>query len=134
MKKVVHFEVHFVILYSKTELLNHVQVCLNKWYTQIETLYYRRDLMDFIITIVIGVIVGVTFSIWLTNNKMTNLIISTISAVIGAFIGVTMLNSTGEAISNSTDMFFIIPTLVGSVCLTLLVLFIIETSKDIVRN
>lgn len=87
--------------------------------------------MDFIITIVIGVIVGVTFSIWLTNNKMTNLIISTISA---AFIGVTMLNSTGEAISNSTAMFFIIPTLVGSVCLTLLVLFIIETSKDIVRN
>ncbi|MCY1038224.1 hypothetical protein OWI77_05230 [Staphylococcus nepalensis] len=90
--------------------------------------------MDFIITIVIGVIVGVTFSIWLTNNKMTNLIISTISAVIGAFIGVTMLNSTGGAISNSTAMFFIIPTLVGSVCLTLLVLFIIETSKDIVRN
>jgi hypothetical protein len=31
-------------------------------------------------------------------------------------------------------MFFIIPTLVGSVCLTLLVLFIIKTSKDIATN
>ncbi|MGD6886745.1 hypothetical protein [Staphylococcus shinii] len=68
--------------------------------------------MDFIITILIGVIVGVGFSIWLTNNKITNLIISIISA----------------------GMFFIIPTLVGSVCLTLLVLFIIQTSKDIVIN
>ena len=68
--------------------------------------------MDFIITIVIGVIVGVAFSIWLTNNKIINLIISIISA----------------------GMFFIIPTLVGSVCLTLLVLFIIKTSKDIATN
>ncbi|MDW8569964.1 hypothetical protein AABD40_01060 [Staphylococcus shinii] len=68
--------------------------------------------MDFIITILIGVIVGVGFSIWLTNNKIINLIISIISA----------------------GMFFIIPTLVGSVCLTLLVLFIIQTSKDIVIN
>lgn len=82
--------------------------------------------MDFIITIVIGVIVGVVFSIWLTNNKITNLIISLSSAVIGAFISLTMLNSSG--------MFFIIPTLVGSVCLTLLVLFIIKTSKDIATN
>ncbi|WP_440857507.1 hypothetical protein [Staphylococcus shinii] len=68
--------------------------------------------MDFIITILICVIVGVGFSIWLTNNKIINLIISIISA----------------------GMFFIIPTLVGSVCLTLLVLFIIQTSKDIVIN
>ncbi|MGW7986264.1 hypothetical protein [Staphylococcus shinii] len=68
--------------------------------------------MDFIITILISVIVGVGFSIWLTNNKIINLIISIISA----------------------GMFFIIPTLVGSVCLTLLVLFIIQTSKDIVIN
>ncbi|PTE80377.1 hypothetical protein BUY85_06255 [Staphylococcus equorum] len=90
--------------------------------------------MDFIITIVIGVIVGVVFSIWLTNNKITNLIISLISAVIGAFIGLTMLNSSGNALSNSAGMFFIIPTLVGSVCLTLLVLFIIKTSKDIETN
>ncbi|WP_039069449.1 hypothetical protein [Staphylococcus shinii] len=67
--------------------------------------------MDFI-TILICVIVGVGFSIWLTNNKIINLIISIISA----------------------GMFFIIPTLVGSVCLTLLVLFIIQTSKDIVIN
>lgn len=28
MKKVVHFEVHFVILYSKTELLNRKGECL----------------------------------------------------------------------------------------------------------
>lgn len=90
--------------------------------------------MDFIITIAIGVIVGVAFSIWLTNNKITNLIISLISAVIGAFIGLTMLNSSGNALPNSAGMFFIIPTLVGSVCLTLLVLFIIKTSKDIATN
>ena len=90
--------------------------------------------MDFIIAIVIGVIVGVTFSIWLTNNKITNLIISTLSAVIGALIGVTMLNSSDNALPNSAGVFFIIPTLVGSVCLTLLVLFIIKTSKDIATN
>ena len=29
MKKVVHFEVHFVILYSKTELLTRKRVTLN---------------------------------------------------------------------------------------------------------
>lgn len=90
--------------------------------------------MDFIIVILIGLIIGVTFSFWLTNNKITSLIISTLSALIGAFIGVTMLNSSGKTLSNSTGLFFIIPTFVGSVCLTLLILFIIKTSKDIVKN
>ncbi|MFZ6066791.1 hypothetical protein [Staphylococcus saprophyticus] len=56
------------------------------------------------------------------------------SEVISAFIGLTMLNYSGNALPNSASMFFIIPTLISSVCLTLLILFIIKTSKDIATN
>ncbi|KRG10994.1 hypothetical protein [Staphylococcus sp. NAM3COL9] len=81
--------------------------------------------MSIILTLIVGAIIGISLSLWLTSNSIPTIIVSLISGVLGAFIGTSLLLSTG--------MYFLITAFIGAITLTLVVLFIIETSKEIVR-
>ncbi|MEK4562869.1 hypothetical protein MHB47_12340 [Staphylococcus sp. FSL K6-3157] len=80
--------------------------------------------MSIILILIVGAIVGISLSLWLTSNSIPTVIVSLISGVLGAFIGTSLLIA--------PSMYFLITAFIGAFTLTLLVLFIIETSIEIV--
>ncbi|MCD8917781.1 hypothetical protein [Staphylococcus gallinarum] len=81
--------------------------------------------MSLIFSIIIGILVGLGLSFWLTNNRSTSIIVSILSGVIGAFIGFSTLATVGIAT-------VILTMIIGAFCLSLLVLFLYETFKEII--
>ncbi|ANQ63293.1 hypothetical protein [Staphylococcus equorum] len=82
--------------------------------------------MSIFLILIVGAIVGISLSLWLMSNSIPTVIVSLISGVLGAFIGTSLLIPSG--------MYFLITAFIGAFTLTLLVLFIINTSIDVVRN
>ncbi|WP_432723963.1 hypothetical protein [Staphylococcus equorum] len=82
--------------------------------------------MSIFLILIVGAIVGISLSLWLMSNSIPTVIVSLISGVLGAFIGTSLLIS--------PNMYFLITAFIGAFTLTLLVLFIINTSIDVVRN
>ncbi|MDW5470072.1 hypothetical protein [Staphylococcus equorum] len=86
--------------------------------------------MSIFLILIVGAIVGISLSLWLMSNSIPTVIVSLISGVLGAFIGTSLLIS--------SNMYFLITAFIGAFIgaftLTLLVLFIINTSIDVVRN
>lgn len=84
--------------------------------------------MDIIIMILVGIIVGLGLSYWLVSFTKINILVSVIIAILGSFIGNTILDS------NSSFIGLIFTSIIGSFSLTILLLFLIKTTRDIVTN
>lgn len=79
----------------------------------------------FFLNLILGILIGVVLVYLLTPKKPIYFIISIVSGILGAFIGGLIL----EIPSNSILKLF--PPLIGSICLSLLVLFVQKTIFDL---
>lgn len=77
------------------------------------------------LNLILGIIIGVILTYLLTSRKPIYFIFSVISGVLGAFIGQMILEEPSNLILK------IFPSLIGSVCLSILVLFFLKTISDL---